>query len=61
MVLPASTDPARNLTIYNTAAGPHGLAVGLIWWTLGAIIALGYFFFVYRIFKGKVRLEGEGY
>ncbi|MFZ0804530.1 MAG: cytochrome d ubiquinol oxidase subunit II [Candidatus Sulfotelmatobacter sp.] len=61
VVLPASTDPARNLTIYNTAAGPHGLAVGLIWWTLGAIIALGYFFFVYRIFKGKVRLEGEGY
>jgi cytochrome d ubiquinol oxidase subunit II len=61
VVLPASTDPARNLTIYNTAAGQHGLAVGLMWWIPGAILALGYFFFVFRIFKGKVRLEGEGY
>jgi len=61
VVLPASTDPARNLTIYNASAGHHGLSVGLIWWTLGMILALGYFFFVYRMFRGKVRLEGEGY
>ncbi len=61
VVLPASTDPALNLTIYNTAAGHHGLSVGLVWWTIGIIIALGYFFFVYRTFRGKVRLEGEGY
>src|ERR1700757_1353503 len=32
VVLPASTDPSRNLTIYNTAAGHHGLTVGLTWW-----------------------------
>jgi cytochrome bd ubiquinol oxidase subunit II len=61
VVLPASTDPARSLTIYNAAAGQHGLAVGFIWWTLGMILALGYFFFVYRMFRGKVRLESEGY
>jgi len=61
VVLPASTDPARNLTIYNTAAGHHGLSVGFAWWILGMILALGYFFFLFRMFKGKVRLEGEGY
>ena len=61
VVLPASTDPARNLTIYNTAAGHHGLSVGFTWWILGMILALGYFFFLFRMFKGKVRLEGEGY
>jgi cytochrome bd ubiquinol oxidase subunit II len=61
VVLPASTDPARNLTIYNTAAGHHGLSVGFAWWILGTILALGYFFFLFRMFKGKVRLEGEGY
>src|SRR5271169_1145668 len=61
VVLPASTDPARNLTIYNTAAGHHGLSVGLTWWVFGMILALGYFFFLFRMFKGKVRLEGEGY
>ena len=37
VVLPASTDPALNLTIYNTAAGHHGLAVGLTWWILGMV------------------------
>jgi len=61
VVLPASTDPALSLTIYNTAAGAHGLSVGLAWWSLGMIFALGYFFFLFRMFRGKVRLEGEGY
>jgi cytochrome bd ubiquinol oxidase subunit II len=61
VVLPASTDPALNLTIYNTAAGQHGLTVGLTWWILGLILALGYFTLLFRMFKGKVRLEGEGY
>jgi len=61
VVLPASTDPARNLTIYNTAAGHHGLSVGFTWWILGMILALGYFFFLFRMFRGKVRLEVEGY
>lgn len=61
VVLPASTDPARNITIYNAAAGHHGLAVGFSWWIIGMILALGYFFFLFRMFRGKVRLEGEGY
>jgi len=60
-VLPASTDPALNLTIDNTAAGDHGLSVGFMWWVPGLILALAYFIFVYRMFRGKVRLEGEGY
>lgn len=61
VVLPASTDPAYNLTIYNAAAGHHGLGVGFVWWIVGMILVLGYFFFVYRMFRGKVRLEEEGY
>jgi cytochrome bd ubiquinol oxidase subunit II len=55
--------PARNheysLTIENTAAGGHGLRVGLVWWTLGAALAIAYFAFVYRKFQGKVQ-AGEG-
>jgi cytochrome d ubiquinol oxidase subunit II len=61
VILPASTDPAYSLTIHNSAAGAHGLTVGLIWWTLGMVLALGYFVFIYTMFKGKVKLEGEGY
>jgi cytochrome d ubiquinol oxidase subunit II len=60
MVLPARVD-AYSLTIYNTAAARHGLMVGLAWWILGMVLALGYFFFIYRMFKGKVQVEGEGY
>jgi len=61
IVLPASTDPAYNLTIYNTAAGRHGLTVGFTWWAIGLVLALGYFTFLFRMFRGKVRLDGEGY
>jgi cytochrome bd ubiquinol oxidase subunit II len=61
VVLPASTDTAYNLTIYNSAAGHHGLAVGLVWWSLGMVLTLGYFFYVYRMYRGKVQLEGGGY
>ena len=61
LVLPASTDPAYSLTIYNSAAGHHDLAVGLAWWILGAALAFAYFIFIYRMFRGKVKLEGEGY
>jgi len=61
MVLPASTDPAFSLTIYNTAAARHGLTVGITWWIIGAVLALGYFTLLFRMFRGKVQLEGEGY
>jgi cytochrome bd ubiquinol oxidase subunit II len=62
VVLPASTDPSYSLTIYTAAAGEHGLAVGFTWWIMGAILALGYFTFLFRMFRGKVRLEdGHGY
>lgn len=61
VVLPASTDAARNLTIYNTAAGEHGLSVGFTWWIAGMVLAVAYFVFVFRMFRGKVRVEGGGY
>jgi len=61
VVLPASTDPGYSLTIYNSAAGHHGLVVGITWWCIGIVLALGYFVFIYRMFRGKVRLEGGGY
>jgi len=60
-VLPASTDPSYSLTIYNTAAGQHGLRVGLVWWVPGMALAFAYFQYLYRQFRGKVRLdEGKG-
>ncbi len=62
-VLPASTDPKFSLTVYNAAAGEYGLGVGIVWWTIGIVIALGYFTYLFYSFRGKVKLstEGEGY
>jgi cytochrome d ubiquinol oxidase subunit II len=60
-LLVSSIDRAYDLTIYNSAAGHHGLSVGFAWWSVGMVLAIGYFVFIYRMFRGKVRLEGEGY
>lgn len=59
VVLPAR-DRQYSLTIYNTAAGIHGLSVGLVWWSIGAVLAIAYFIFIYRMFRGKVQV-GEGH
>jgi cytochrome d ubiquinol oxidase subunit II len=61
VVLPASTDPSYSLTIYNSAAAHHGLVVGITWWSIGFVLAVGYFVFIFRMFRGKVGLEGGGY
>jgi len=60
-VLPASTNPAYSLTVFNAKAADYGLRIGLVWWTIGMILVTGYFVFTYRHFAGKVRLEDEGY
>ena len=58
-LLLSSTDPARNITVYNAHAGEHSLSIGLIWWCFGMAVAIGYFVFVYRMFRGKVN-AGSG-
>lgn len=58
IVLPA-LDPAHNLTVHNTMAGSYGLSVALIWWPIGILIAIGYYVFLFRTFKGKIKLGEE--
>jgi cytochrome d ubiquinol oxidase subunit II len=53
-LLVSSTDPALNITVYNAHSGEHSLAIGLIWWSFGMAVAVGYFVFVYRMFRGKI-------
>ena len=59
VVLPAR-DHQYDLTIYNTAAGGHGLSAALAWWTFAAVLVVAYFVFVHRMFRGKVQV-GEGH
>lgn len=58
-VLPSSNPAVQDITIYNAAAGSYSLTYGVIWWSAGMIVAIGYFVLVYRMFRGKVSLESR--
>jgi cytochrome bd ubiquinol oxidase subunit II len=57
-VLPAMNS-AYSLTISNASAGAYGLQVGIVWWSIGIVIAAGYFIFLYKTFSGKVKPEAH--
>src|SRR5579875_1785966 len=56
-LLPSSTDPARDITIARALTGSHSLHVGLVWWSVGLVLALAYFITSYGLFRGKVSAE----
>jgi len=60
-LLPSTTGSQYDITIAKALSGPHTLHVGLVWWAFGMCLALVYFVVVYRMFRGKVSLEGGGY
>jgi cytochrome d ubiquinol oxidase subunit II len=60
MVLTAR-NPMYSLTVTTAKAGEYGLKIGLIWWTIGMILAAGYFTIVYRSFAGKVVVEKDSH
>jgi cytochrome d ubiquinol oxidase subunit II len=59
ILLRSSIDPAFNLNIENASAGGIGLQVGIYWWIIAIVIAIGYFIYLFRTFKGKVDMEAE--
>lgn len=61
-VLLPSTNPAvESITIANSIVGPHSLRVGLVWWTIGTLLAVMYFSIVYWLFRGKVSGYADTY
>jgi cytochrome d ubiquinol oxidase subunit II len=60
-LLPATTGADRDITLTRAISGPHTLAVGLVWWGFGMVLAIGYIVFVYAKFRGKVDLDAGGY
>jgi cytochrome d ubiquinol oxidase subunit II len=59
-MLPSSNPAIADITIHNAAAGAYSLTYGLIWWSIGMAIAIGYFVMIYRMFRGKVSLHAAG-
>jgi cytochrome bd ubiquinol oxidase subunit II len=58
MVLPGR-NPFYSLTVNSAKAADYGLKIGLIWWSFGMALAVGYFIFVYRNFAGKVSIDKD--
>ena len=56
-VLPAREGQPYGLTVQNAAAGDYALGVAIVWWSLGAVLAVGYTAYAFRIFHGRT---GEG-
>jgi cytochrome d ubiquinol oxidase subunit II len=60
-LLPATSGAANDITLSRAISGPHTLAVGLVWWGAGMVLAIGYIVFVYSKFRGKVDLRAGGH
>src|SRR3984893_2275784 len=60
-LLSSSSYLGHDLTVQNSISGPYTLRVGLVWWTVGMVLAIIYFAVTYRMFRGKVTLDGGGY
>jgi cytochrome d ubiquinol oxidase subunit II len=60
-LLPATTGADRDITLSRAISGPHTLAVGLVWWGFGMVLAIGYIVFVYSKFRGKVDMDSVGH
>jgi len=61
VMLSSTLDHANDLTATNAATGAVGLRIGLIWWTMALLLAIGYFTCLYRSFRGKVAIASDGH
>jgi cytochrome bd ubiquinol oxidase subunit II len=61
VLLPAVGGHGRDITIANALAGEHTLHVGLVWWTFGTLLAIGYSVTVFWLFRGKVPTHDGDY
>lgn len=60
-LLLSTVDPRFNLNIYNTASSTKSLKIMLIIASIGAPLIITYTLFVYKTFKGKVKLDETSY
>jgi cytochrome d ubiquinol oxidase subunit II len=60
-LLPSSTRLDFSLTIYNASSTPRTLLTMLVIALVGMPIVIAYTVVIYRIFRGKVTMQSEGY
>jgi cytochrome bd ubiquinol oxidase subunit II len=55
VILYSTLAPANSLTAYNTAASRSSLELALIWWPIALALTCAYFWFISRLYPGKVK------
>lgn len=60
VLLRSTSSLHESLSISNSASSDSSLRAGLLWWCVGAPIAVGYFALLMRLHRGKVVAAGEG-
>ncbi|HKO77378.1 MAG TPA: cytochrome d ubiquinol oxidase subunit II [Flavobacterium sp.] len=60
-LLISTIDPKFSVTIYNAASSQKSLGIMLTIVAIGAPLLAAYFFFLYRTFNGKVKLDDTSY
>lgn len=61
VLLPSTNAVHPSLTVFNAAAPPYSLAIGLRWWILGIALIAGYSAMVHWLHRGKMARDGEQY
>lgn len=56
-VLASSIDARYDLDIATAANGHDTLVLGLVWWIPAIVLAIGYFVYLFRSFRGKVAAD----
>ncbi|RXG15333.1 cytochrome bd-I ubiquinol oxidase subunit 2 apoprotein [Leeuwenhoekiella aestuarii] len=57
----STVDPKYSLDVYESASSQRSLGIMLLFVAIGGPLVLGYTFFVYRTFRGKVKLDDHSY
>ncbi|PWU25238.1 MAG: cytochrome d ubiquinol oxidase subunit II [Candidatus Rokuibacteriota bacterium] len=59
VVLPSTLAPEHSLTAHSVAAGRASLAIAAIWWPIAFVMAVTYFAFISRHYRGKVAVQRD--
>jgi len=60
-LLISSISPENNIDIYNAASSLKSLKIMMIIVAIGGPLVLGYTYFVYKTFRGKVKIDETSY
>jgi len=59
VMLHSTLAPENSLTAYTVAASPRALVIASMWWPVGFTLAIAYFVFISRRYRGKISVQRD--